>query len=118
VWVIDTKRYKGKVAVRRPLFGKAKLTIAGRDRSKLMDGLDKQVALVRAALESIDREVPVYGALCMVHAELPLLSTPKFRGYPLLHRRALAKRLNATGPLDAARARWLAERLGEHFPSA
>src|SRR5215212_8396342 len=36
VWVIDTKRYKGKVAVSRPLFGKPKLTIAGRDKTKLV----------------------------------------------------------------------------------
>src|SRR3954454_24729381 len=35
VWVIDSKRYKGKVAASKPLFGKAKLTVAGRDKTKL-----------------------------------------------------------------------------------
>ncbi len=32
VWVIDAKRYKGKVQVSRPLFGQPKLTIAGATR--------------------------------------------------------------------------------------
>ena len=32
VWVIDSKCYKGKVAVSKPLLGTAKLTIAGRDK--------------------------------------------------------------------------------------
>jgi Nuclease-related domain len=38
VWVIDSKHYSGKVAVCRPLFGQANLTIAGRDQTKLIDG--------------------------------------------------------------------------------
>src|SRR3954469_20729216 len=50
IWVIDSKRYKGKVAVSKPLFGKAKLTIAGRDKTKLVEGLAKQVALVEAVM--------------------------------------------------------------------
>ena len=53
VWVIDTKRYRGKVAVVKPLFGRAKLTIAGRDKSRLVDGLAKQVALVEAAMDEV-----------------------------------------------------------------
>ncbi len=39
VYVIDAKRYKGKIEVRRPLFGKSKLLIASRDKTKLLDGL-------------------------------------------------------------------------------
>ena len=31
VWVIDTKRYKGKVQVAKPLFGKPTLKVNGRD---------------------------------------------------------------------------------------
>jgi hypothetical protein len=40
VYVIDAKRYRGKVEVRSPLFGKPKLVIAGRDRTKLVAGLE------------------------------------------------------------------------------
>ena len=35
VYVIDAKRYRGKIEIRRPLFGEPKLTIAGRDRTRL-----------------------------------------------------------------------------------
>jgi hypothetical protein len=31
IWVIDAKRYNGKVEVRKPLLGTPKLIIAGRD---------------------------------------------------------------------------------------
>jgi hypothetical protein len=41
VYVIDCKRYKGKMEVAEPLFGEAKLKINGRDRTKLIDGLQK-----------------------------------------------------------------------------
>ncbi len=34
------------MAVSRPLFGKAKLMINGRDRSTLIDGLAKQAAVI------------------------------------------------------------------------
>jgi hypothetical protein len=43
VFVIDAKRYKGKSEVRKPLFGDAKLVIRGRDKTKLVDGLKRQV---------------------------------------------------------------------------
>jgi len=39
IWVIDAKRYSGKVEVRKPLLGTPRLVIAGRDRSRLADGL-------------------------------------------------------------------------------
>jgi len=42
VFVIDAKNIKGKVRVAKPLFGAAKLRITGRDRTKLIDGLDRQ----------------------------------------------------------------------------
>jgi Nuclease-related domain len=101
VWLIDSKRYKGKVAVSNPLFGKVKLTIAGRDKSNVVDGLDNQVAIVRAAMESILPEAPVHGVLCFVDADLPMFSSLSFRGYPLLYPRARAKRINTAGPLTS-----------------
>jgi len=116
VWVIDSKHYTGKVAIRRPFFGRAKLTIAGRDQTKLIDGLAKQVARVEALLADIAPEVPVRGALCFVDAELPLLGTLTFNGYPFLYPRALAKRVNARGPVSPERVRAIAAQLAELFP--
>ncbi len=118
VWVIDAKRYKGKVAVSKPLFGQAKLTIAGRDKSKLVDGLAKQVALVEAVMLEIAPDVPVHGALCFVDAELPMLGKLSFKGFPLLYPKALAKRINASGPLDREGVTAVATELAIHFPIA
>ncbi|MEJ7784623.1 MAG: nuclease-related domain-containing protein [Solirubrobacteraceae bacterium] len=118
VWVIDAKRYKGKLAVSRPLFGKAKLMINGRDRSTLIDGLTKQVALVQEALAIHAPGVEVHGALCFIDTELPLLGTLGFGGYPLLRAKALAKRLNTAGDIDGEHARALAAIVSERFPAA
>ena len=60
VYVIDAKSIGGKVRVTKPVFGDAKLMINGRNRSRLVDGLDRQVAAVRGALADLGRtDVPV-----------------------------------------------------------
>jgi hypothetical protein len=106
------------VAVTRPLFGQGKLLIGGRDSSKLVEGLAKQVALVRAALAEIAPDVPIRGALCFVDSELPMLGTLRFKGYPILRAKPLAKQINAAGPLSADEARTLLVALAARFPSA
>lgn len=115
VWVIDSKRYKGKVAVSKPLFGKAKLTIAGRDKTKLVEGLAKQVALVGAVIPEL---VPVRGALCFVDADLPLVGNLSFNGFALVYPKRLAKRINGDGPVGFDAVRELAAALARHFPGA
>src|SRR5680860_1762505 len=57
VYVIDAKRYKGKIEVRKPLFGEERLLIAGRDKAKLVEGLKQQVDAVRTALDSAGSQV-------------------------------------------------------------
>ena len=83
--------------------GPAKLTIAGRDKTKLVDGLARQVKLVRTAIAAIAPGLPVQGALCFVDADLPLLSTPTINAYPLPQPTALAKQLNAKRPKTKTR---------------
>lgn len=117
VYVIDAKDIVGKVVVRTPLFGRPRLVVAGRDRTKLVDGLDRQVAAVTAALAG--EGVPaVLGVLCFTRAELPLLGTTRMRGHLLLYRKALAKRLNADGPLDTGQIEAVARRLAAAMPAA
>jgi hypothetical protein len=118
VWVIDTKRYTGKVQITKPLFGKPTLKIAGRDKTRLVDGLAKQVDLVTAAAADVDCAVPVHGCFCFVDSELPLLGTPSIHGFTIFGRKGLAKQLNATGALPADRSAMLAAALAERFPSA
>jgi hypothetical protein len=125
VYVIDAKRYRGKIKVLKPLFGAQKLRIAGRDRTKLVEGLGKQVAVVRAVLVEVAPDVPVRGCLCFLAPEgfmadsgLPVLRTLKINGYPLYYPRRLAKRLNRPGPLTSEQARRIQAELAERLPAA
>jgi hypothetical protein len=118
VWVIDTKRYRGKVEIRKPLLQPPRLMIAGRDKSKLTDGLGRQVELVRTALGEDGAAFPVYGAMCFVDADLPMPGTLTFDGYPLLYVKPLAKRINQPGPISPDRIRHTVAELARRFPSA
>ena len=120
IHVIDAKRYKGKVEVRKPFFGEAKLVIRGRDQTKLIRGLDRQVEAVRAAIGTNVPGVDVHGCLCFVggRADKPLLRKLSLDGYPLLYPRQLAKSLNRPGELGADGIRELAETLAAALPPA
>jgi hypothetical protein len=118
VWVIDAKRYKGKVSVVKPLFRPAKLTIAGRDKSALADGLAGQVAAVQAAMPEVGFDVRVCGALCFVDADLPMLGRRAFRGYPLVYPRALARQIKAGGVLQPEQVHAVAAHVSSRFPAA
>ncbi len=125
VYVIDCKRYKGKIEVTTPLFGPQKLKIRGRDRTSLIKGLERQVAHAKAALADFDAEIPVHGCLCFVAPEgrfsevgLPFLRTPKLNGYPLYYAKRLARRLNRPGPIGDGQAAELQGELAERLPPA
>lgn len=118
IWVIDTKRYQGKVAIRRSLFQASRLMVAGRDKSKLVEGLARQVELVRGSVRESAATVPVHGALCFVDAELPMFGTLTFNGYPLLYVKALAKRINKPGAVPAEQIAPIAAELARRLPPA
>ena len=118
VYVIDAKAWHGKVSTPTPLFGQQKLLIAGRDRTSLIDGLDRQVAAVRSALGDDHNEVAVRGVLCFTQADLPLLRTLTIRSHLLLYRKALAKRINQDGPLAPNVIEHIAQKLATSLPPA
>lgn len=120
VYVIDAKNLRGKVRIANPLFGSAKLLVNGRNRMKLIDGLDRQVHAVRDALvASAHPDVSVRGVLCFTSsADLPLLGTLKMRKHLMLHRRRLAKRLGKTGTLQSPAIDALARALAAALPPA
>jgi hypothetical protein len=125
VYVIDAKRYRGHIAVEKSLSRPAKLKIAGRDRTKLLVGLERQVAAVKAALTALADDVPVHGCLCFVAPEglladvgLPVIRTLRINGYPLYYPARLARRLNRPGPLSPERARALRNELCARLPPA
>ncbi|MCH8563802.1 NERD domain-containing protein [Nesterenkonia sp. YGD6] len=84
VWVIDTKKYTGRVELRRSgglLTSRVeKLTVRGRDCTSLVDQVLKQVDLVRGCAPN----VPVSGMLCFYRAEWPLGGHPRTRGVHVL----------------------------------
>jgi hypothetical protein len=126
VYVIDAKRYKGKIEVRKAKSSdQPTLFIAGRRKSKLVDGLTRQVKAVEAALALIEQDVPVFGCFCFINPEkqaggskIPLFRTLTVEGFDLMYPRRLAKRLNQTGPLSSDEQLVIAEALCELFPAA
>ena len=126
VFVIDAKRYRGKITVAGGWLRSERLLIAGRDKTKLIDGLEWQIQTVRRALDGAGLgDVPVHGCLCFVQpeglladVELPLLRTLRVRGLPLYYSRRLCRALSRPGPLDADRATEVVGLLGERFSAA
>ena len=119
VFVIDAKNINGKVRVAGSMFGASKLRISGRDRTKLIDGLERQVNAVSHVLGAHGcADVPVQGVLCFTKADLPLLGAQRMRGHLLLSRRGVARRLKGGGRLSAASIEDLARMLATGLPSA
>ncbi len=125
VFVIDAKRYKGKIEVRKPFLGDASLFIKGRNRTKLVEGLARQQEAVRSVLVEVIPEMPVHACFCFLNpagqsggSGLPLIRTLSIDGFPLFYPRKLSKRLNAPGALSEVSRREVAELLVAAFPEA
>ncbi|MBA3841806.1 MAG: NERD domain-containing protein [Actinobacteria bacterium] len=124
IWVIDAKSYTGKV-VQRPTgpFWRPdnKVFVGGRDRTKLVKGVEKQVEAVLAAVKG-DPEIKgtlVYGGLCFVDSEWGLTDFPfQVGNIWVLYPGALRKRLNKGGSLSRDRMDHIAHRLDLSLPPA
>ena len=106
VFVIDAKKYKGRPHLKveggilRPRV--EKLLVGNRDCTKLVDGVLKQVELVRSALAATHPRVPVRGALCFVDADWPLIGGSfAVGGVDVLWPKRLATTLAQPGSLQA-----------------
>ena len=107
IWVIDAKRYKGRPELKieggilRPRV--EKLLVGKRDCTKLVDGVLKQVDVVR----EVTGDVPVTGALCFIDADWPLIGGAfPTRGVQVLWPKRLAKALvEQSGDVDVASIR-------------
>ncbi|MBB1514047.1 NERD domain-containing protein [Tessaracoccus sp. MC1627] len=123
VVVVDAKRYRNARPTLRVEGGLIRprvesLIVGGRDRSALVTGMQKQVALVRAALA--DRpEVPVRGVLCFVDADWPLIGGSfAINDVAVVWPKKLKAMLTEPGPLDEAQLADLQWELHEAFPRA
>ena len=120
ITVIDTKRLHGRIRVeRRGLFSShTDLTVAGRRRTTLIDGVKTQITAVREALAGMDLDaLGVRGALQFIDGELPLIGRlPDIDGIGLGPPRAIAKFALRPGPLGEGEVRAAADRLAALFP--
>ena len=107
VWVIDSKKYKGSpgLQVEGGLFRPRveKLTVSGRNQTRLVDGMLWQMEHV----QSVVPDVPVRGILCFVDAEWPFFASPfRVNGVEVMWPKKLLSRLTEAAPeqlsVDAA----------------
>lgn len=122
VYVIDTKRYTGRLEVRtsgglfRP--GPTRLFVNGRDKSRLVDGMARQIAAVATAAGDLLGSSPI-PALCFVDVEVGLLTKPfTIDGVAVTWPRPLLRRLRERGPLGHEEIAALGERLSSALPRA
>jgi hypothetical protein len=120
VYVIDPKRYTGRPSLKieggllRPRV--EKLLVGSRDCTKLVQGVLKQVDVVRGI---VGDEVPVRGVLCFVDADWPLLGGSfTTRDVESLWPRKLYPKLQADGPLTVDAIANLHRRLAIELPPA
>lgn len=120
VYVIDAKKYKGRPQLKieggflRPRV--EKLLVGTRDCTKLVDGLLKQVEIVRGI---VGEDVAIHGVLCFVEADWPLIGGSfATRGVEALWPKRLCSKLKADGPLPIETVTEIHRRLASSLHSA
>lgn len=120
VYVIDAKRYKGRprLKVEGGLLRARveKLFVGTRDCTKVVDGVLRQVEIVRTLTGG---DVPVHGVLCFVEADWPLIGGSfSTRGVDALWPKKLLSKLGTDGPLAIPTLDNLHRRLASSLPPA
>jgi len=123
VWVVDAKRYAGlvtKVDKGGWFRSDVRLMVGGRDRTKLVEGVQKQMKDVRQILSASSvPDAAVHGALCFVDAEFRLFAKPfEVGGVLVSWGKALRERMVVPGPLDADQCAAIQSHLAASLPPA
>lgn len=120
IFVIDAKKYTGRPQLKieggliRPRV--EKLMVGSRDCTKLVDGMLKQVSIVR---DIVGSGVPVHGLLCFVEADWPLIGGAfTTRGVHALWPKKLYPRLMSEGPLSSGALQEIHRKLASALPPA
>jgi hypothetical protein len=122
--VIDSKTYRGQVQVDRVggLFvpRRTVLLINGRDRTSLVDGMERQIGFVRSALSGTEYEATdIRGALCFPNVDgLPLFRQLAVGDVVIDGPKPIAKLAGRIGPLRPDVVERLWDNLGRRFPPA
>jgi hypothetical protein len=123
--VIDTKTHRGKI--RRDWYGglfverRTILRVDGRDQTKLIAGVEKQIGYVRAALQRFDSTPPIdiAGALCFPDVDgLPLLRRIEVRGILVDGPKRVAQLAARAGSVEATAVEAIWSHLARTCPTA
>lgn len=126
VFVIDAKRYSGRIEKR--VHGglvtprQERLYVSGRDRTTLIESILRQREAVARALQGAPgRSISVQPLLCFVDGRFPLLRLPTVNGVRVVPPRVAAQLIAGNGPLEASRiaavAAYLSARLPTYVPA-
>lgn len=124
VTVIDAKNIRGRVRIQRTggLFTPRleALRVAGRDRTKLVESVECQMAEVRATLSDLGHpQVSVAGALCLVNVDgLPLFGTLALREVKVLAPRSTARLAARAGSISSDELAAIRDGLARRLPAA
>jgi Nuclease-related domain len=124
VIVIDSKTHRGRVQVERVggLFAPRRgvLLINGRDQTRLVDGVERQIGFVRSELSGAGFDViDIRGALCFPNVDgLPVLRGLVVRDVVIDGPKPIAKLARRAGPLPIDAIDRLCAYLEARFPSA
>jgi len=124
IWVIDAKLYRGKVERRTlgPIWRREPAVfVAGRDRTKLIHGMARQVAAVRAAIapDPLVDDVIVRSAVCFVTSDWSLFAKPfDISGVLVTWPQKLVERIGSPGRLTPTAVARIANRIGAGLPAA
>ncbi len=125
IFVIDAKRYTGKVELRtsgsifRP--GPNLLYVGGRNQTKLVEAMGRQVDAVAGVLAPvvITLDAPIRPALCFVDAEWGLFDKPMtLQGVRISGPKSLATTIRNPGPLMPEQVHEIASQLRAGLRSA
>jgi hypothetical protein len=119
VWVIDTKNWSGLVE-RRDVGSWFKvdhrLCVGGRDRTKAVDSMSRQITAVQNALK--DTDIPLHAALCFVDAHWGFFAKPfELKGVRVSGPQRLATAIAAEGPLEHDEVLAVSKSLAAALPS-
>lgn len=119
VWIVDAKYWSGRVE-HRDVGGwfstDLRLYVGGRDRSKVVVGMERQVSAVSQALA--DPDIPILPALCFVEAEWGWFAKPfRFKGVWVTWAQRLTEMIAEPGPLAPDAMTAVAARLSAKLPA-
>ena len=123
IYVIDAKNYTGRVEVKDVGNWRTvdrRLYVGGRDKSKLVEGMGKQVVAVTKAVASSGlADTPIHPVLCCTDSEWGIFAKPlSFGPVTCLWAKKLCELIKQPGPLDLSQRKLIAGRLSVALPAA